>query len=306
MSTGDRSSRLPGFRAGRVVLGKRSRLRKSGARPMPAAPPPEARKSWGRLRTTLGGFAAMHDWRARLDLLEIKLRTRLRRNEQEPVELRMGELDGGRLVVRPGTADMNTIILNYVQGTHLPPRRFVNRDLRQICELGTQIGTGLAGLAARYPQARALGVEPDPENAALARRNIQAFGTRCQVIEAAIWDSETELTIEGSWVSGYTVRPSRPEDPPGRRVQGTTVDRVLEKHMPEGEIDYMVMSLEGTEPRVLAAASDWAPRVASIRCATLPAKGFRGEDAVRLLTDLGFDAWWEPNPGVGWTFGVRR
>ena len=248
----------------------------------------------------------MQDWRARADLLGIKLRTRLRAANAAPVGLRMRELNGRRLYVRPGTADMNTIVLDYVLGTHLPPPEFVNRDLRQICEFGTQIGTGLAGLAARYLRAHALGVEPDPENFALARRNVEAFGSRCQVRQAAIWDSEAELTIEGSWVSGHAVRPSRWDDPPSRRVQGTTVDRVLSEHMPEGDIDYMIMSLEGAEPRVLAAASEWAPRVASIRCATFPEKGFRGPDAVRLLSGLGFDAWWEPNPGVGWAFGVRR
>jgi FkbM family methyltransferase len=273
---------------------------------VPPAPPPAARKSWGRLGATLGSFRAMQDWRARLELLWIKLRTRLRRGDDEPVGLRLRELDGARLYVRPGTADMNTIFLNYVQGAHLPPPEFVGRDLRKICELGSQIGTGLAGLAARYPHASVLGVEPDPENAALARRNVEAFGSRCKVVEAAIWDAENELTIEGDWVSGYTVHPSRPDDPPERRVQGTTVDRLLSEHMPEGPIDYLVMNLERTEPRVLAAASGWASRVASIRCEIYPGKGFEGEEAVGLLEQLGFDAWWEPNPSLGWAFGVRR
>ena len=306
MAIRERSSHRRGAPTSPVAQRKPGLLDESGRQPIPSSPPPQARKSWGRLRATLGGFAAMHDWRARLDLLGIKLGSRLRRSKAEPVGLRMRELGGRQLYVRPGTADMNTIVLDYVRGTHLPPAEFLDRDLGQICELGSQIGTGLAGLAARYPRAHLLGVEPDPENAALALRNVRAFGSRCRVVEAAIWDTETELAIEGSWVSGYTVRPSRSDDPPGRRVQGTTVDRVLSEHMPEGDIDYMIMSLEGTEPRVLAAASDWAPRVASIRCATLPSKGFRGEYAVRLLRGLGFDAWWEPNPGVGWAFGIRR
>jgi FkbM family methyltransferase len=249
---------------------------------------------------------AMHGWRARLKLLWIKLRARFRRGEAEAVGLRMRELDGGRLYVRPGTADMNTIFLNYVQGAHLPPPEFVDRDLRQICELGSQIGTGIAGLAARYPNASVLGVEPDQDNAALARRNVAPYGARCEVVVAAIWDAETDLTIEGDWVSGYTMRPSRPDDPRDRRVQGTTVDRLLDEHMPEGTIDYLVMNLERTEPRVLAAASGWAPRVASIRCEIYPGKGFEGDEAVRLLEELGFDAWWEPNPSLGWAFGVRR
>jgi FkbM family methyltransferase len=248
----------------------------------------------------------MHDWRSRLRLFAIKLATRFRGEEPEPVALRMKELDGRPLFVRPGTADMNTIFLNYVQGAHLPPPGVADRDLRQICELGSQIGTGLAGLAARYPRARLLGVEPDQGNAELARRNVAAFGPRCEVVEAAIWDDETDLIVEGDHVSGYTVRPAEADDDAARRVRGTTVDRLLSDHMPPGEIDYMVMNLERTEPRVLAAGASWAPRVGAIRCEIYPGLGFDGPDAVMLLEDLGFDAWWEPRPSLGWAFGVRR
>ena len=273
---------------------------------MPPPVPPPSRKSWGRVRASIASFTQMAGWRARLKLLGAKLGPRIGRGRGQIVALPVKELDGRPLHVRPGTADMNTIFLNYVQGAHLPPPPFVDRDLRQICELGSQIGTGIAGLAARYPRARVIGVEPDPHNAALARRNVEAFGDRCEVVETAIWDSETELTVEGEWVSGFTVRPSGEADPPDRRVKATTVNRLLAERMPEGQIDYMVMNLEHTEPRILAAASTWAHRVASIRVEIYPGKGFEGDEAVALLERLGFDAWWEPRPSIGWAFGVRR
>jgi FkbM family methyltransferase len=273
---------------------------------MPPPAPPPSRKSWGRVRGTIASFAQMAGWRARAKLLAAKLGPRIGRGRGEAVALPVKELDGRPLHVRPGTADMNTIFLNYIQGAHLPPPPFVERDLHQICELGSQIGTGIAGLAARYPRARVLGVEPDSANAALARQNVAPFGDRCVVVETAIWDAETELTIEGEWVSGFTVRPATATDSPERRVRATTVDRLLAEHLPEGQIDYMVMNLEHTEPRILAAADSWAPRVASIRCEIYPGKGFEGAEAVALLERLGFEAWWEPRPSLGWAFGVRR
>jgi hypothetical protein len=253
------------------------------------------------VRGTIWSFAQMAGWRARLRLLAAKVGPRIGWRRGEVVALPVKELDGRPLHVRPGTADMNTIFLNYVQGAHLPPPPFVERDLHQICELGSQIGTGIAGLAARYPRARVLGVEPDSANAALVRRNVAPFGDRCQVVH-----TETELTVEGEWVSGFTVRPAAATDPAERRVRATTVDRLLAEHLPEGQIDYMVMNLERTEPRILAAAASWAPRVASIRCEIYPGKGFEGAEAVALLERLGFDAWWEPRPSIGWAFGVRR
>jgi FkbM family methyltransferase len=273
--------------------------------PMPPPVPPSSRKSWGRVRASLGSFAQMAGWRARLTLLGAKLSPRIG-GGQGVVTLPVKELGGRPLHVRPGTPDMNTIFLDYVQGAHLPPPPFVRRDLRQICELGSQIGTGIAGLAARYPRARVIGVEPDPLNAVLARRNVEAFGARCEVVETAIWDSEADLTVEGEWVSGFTVRPSTEADPPERRVRATTVDRLLAKRMPDGQIDYLVMNLERTEPRILAAGSTWAPRVASIRVEIYPGRGFEGDEAVALLERLGFEAWWEPLPSNGFAFGVRR
>ena len=101
-------------------------------------------------------------------------------------------------------------------------------------------------------------------------------------------------------------RPSRPDDPPERRVATTTVEQLLGEHLPTGDIDYLVMNLEGTEPRVLAAGAGWASRVASIRCEIYPGKGFEGPEAVAMLEELGFEAWWEPRPSIGWAFGIRR
>jgi FkbM family methyltransferase len=254
---------------------------------------------------TLASFGAMRDWGSRARLLGVKIGSRLPGWRSREVSLRPKALDGAPLTVRAGTTDMNTIFLNYLEGAHLPPAELTDRDLSQICELGSQIGTGLAGLAARYRNARILGVEPDPTNAALARRNVEAFGPRCQVVETAIWDSDTDLTIEGD-PPVYSVRPARAGDPPDRRIGATTVDRLLAEHMPEGEIDYMIMQLEKTEPRVLAAAATWAPRVASIRVEIYPGMGFEGAECVSLLEALGYEAWWEPTPSRGYGFGIRR
>ncbi len=95
---------------------------------------------------------------------------------------------------------------------------------RQICELGSNIGTGLAGLAVRYPHATVVGVEPDPDNATIARANVAAFGGRVTLVEAAIWDRPQPLAVEGALPSGYTVRAAREDE---RSVAGVTLDSLL-------------------------------------------------------------------------------
>ena len=40
-----------------------------------------------------------------------------------------------------------------------------------------------------------LGVEADRDNAALARRNLARFGSRCSLREAAVWHRDETLTF---------------------------------------------------------------------------------------------------------------
>jgi len=65
----------------------------------------------------------------------------------------------------------------HLRANHLPPDDIGSPEPR-IVELGTNIGAGLAGLAARYPAATLLGVEPDRQNAALPRWSFADFGER--------------------------------------------------------------------------------------------------------------------------------
>ena len=259
--------------------------------------------AWQWARFLFQGFLAMADWRSRVRLARMKLPGEAGLRDA-PIPLRVKALSGGELWVRPGTTDVGTIFHDLVNDEHLPPPG-APADPRQIWELGSNIGTGLAALAARYPRARLLGVEPDSANAALARRNLQQFGDRCRLIEVAIWDREVDLVVEGEQPSGLTVRPAVEADRPQRRVRGTTIDALVEAHAGDDPIDYVILNLEGTEPRILAGDQPWARRVRSIRVELHPHHGFAEADCVSLLRGLGFRAWTEPEWWGGWGFGVR-
>jgi FkbM family methyltransferase len=212
-------------------------------------------------------------------------------SESEPVSFPMRGLGGRSVLVRPRTDDLSQAVYNYHGGLYLPPEELVGNDLRQIVELGSNMGSALAGLASAYPGARLVGVEPDPGNAAIARRNVAQFGERCEVVEEAIWDSPAELSIEGDKTVGFTVRERRPTDGPEvRTVRATTIDAILAKGMPTGPIDYMTVTIEGTEPRLLRAGGDWVERTRSIRVEYHPERGFSAALCIELLEALGFRA----------------
>jgi FkbM family methyltransferase len=258
-----------------------------------------------RLRDLWGSFALLASWRSRWRLLRIKLGRRSPAGAAEPVELEVAALDGAAIAIRPGQTDMATLLHAFREGQHRPPAPVSGSGMEQICELGANIGTAVAALAHEHPRARLLAVEPDPANAALARRNLARFGERCRVLEAAVWDRPAKIVLEGSRASGLRARELRANERPADAIEAVTLDQVLDEGMPRGPIDYLHMCVEGTEPRLLAAGGAWPRRVRSIRVELYPDRGFGGPDCDALLEQLGFKAWHEDAWWGGYGFGVR-
>ncbi len=260
----------------------------------------------GYLRATWLGMEIAEGPAAKLRVLALKGRGffsgRNRGADAPPIPIRIKELGGRELHLRPGTPDLVTAVDDYIYGIHLPPPQIDRQGVDRIVELGSNTGSALASFAVRYPNAQLLGVEPDRRNLELAKRNVAQFGERCQTVHAGIWDTETELAVVGDHPSGYALRPSRPSDPQALpRVAATTVQSLLERFMPEGDIDYLYMTVEGAEARVLEAAEPWIGRVRSIRLDW----GIGGDPCLEQLRSFGFDAWIEAEGAGTWTLGVR-
>jgi FkbM family methyltransferase len=264
------------------------------------------RRPWRRIRLAAGLLGAMADWPSRFRLVKLKLREKAGADSEiDPaVPLRLRPLGGRVLHLRPRAPDTGAIVRNYITSE----RPFADRDLRRICELGSYVGVALAGFAVRYPDARLLGVEADPANAALAGRNLAQFGDRCTIVHAAVWDRDAELVIEGDRADLLFVREAHAQDPPdATRVPARTVGTLLGEHMPErdGPIDFMQMSLEGAESRALAGDTSWIERVRSIRVEIHPEVGFDADTCLAALRRFGFDAWIEPGSAGRHALGVR-
>ena len=236
-----------------------------------------------------------------------------------PVSIPMKALGDQPLWVRPATTDLLMAVLDYRLGVHLPPPEIREGDLERILELGANAGGALAGLAARYPKAQILAVEPDPATAAVARRNAASFGDRCTVVTAAVWDRPATLTVDGTGATGHVVRPIEDSDgPEAPRIEARTVDDLLAEHMPEGEIDFLLITIEGTEERILSAGGEWAQRVRSVRAEFQPQLGHTPRMMADWLEGLGFEARAAPPgslddspseatpPERRWVYGVRR
>ncbi len=211
------------------------------------------------------------------------------------VRIKLRELGGHAMAVRPSTSDVDTIWGTFAGRYHRPPPEVLERELRLIWDLGANIGLTMADLAVRHPRARVVGLEMDPENAALARENTAAWSGRCEVIEAAAWPSDGELSyvrLAGA-TSGHHVTAAEPGSDPGVAVtDALSPFSLLALEGPDAVVDFAKIDIEGAELELLRRNSGWTRRVRSLAVEVHPP--YTVADCQHDLRQLGFQTRTDP------------
>jgi FkbM family methyltransferase len=138
------------------------------------------------------------------------------------------------------------------------------RNASLIVDCGANVGYSTAYFLTRYPQAKVIAVEPDPDNYAVLAENVGPYGARCRAIQSAVWSSKAGLVMcEEPFGDGRewarTVRPSRGGETPlmtavdiGTLLEESGVDR----------ISILKIDIEGAEAEVFSANYErWLHRV---------------------------------------------
>jgi FkbM family methyltransferase len=199
-----------------------------------------------------------------------------------PVTVALMNLMGTPLTLRPGTSDVLVVENTFVDLFHLPPAPLENPKL--ILDLGANIGTTMQHFAFMHRGAHVLGVELDAENAALCRDNVLPFSDRCTVVEAGIAATDGVVRygrVDGDeW--GYAIGGGAGDI----EAEGLSLDTLLARHAPTGDIDYLKMDIEGAERDVLRAGGDWVHRTRRIYVEVHPP--YSPDEARADLERLGF------------------
>ena len=233
---------------------------------------------------------------ARLVVAESFQAERERPTARTAVPVRVKSMDDRVVWLRPRSSDRAAFEFLY-QGYHLPPE--LTGRVAQIAVLGANIGLLLGDLADRYPHARLLGVEPDPDNAILARRNLAHLGTRCTLLEAATWYREQQLALRwdsDAWgqtlahsldCSGGAAVAVQVDAVTATEVRVDAIDagRLLDAFGHEGPIDYLLVNIESAWYEMLK-HGEWTRNV---RCIKIEIQDHYDE-AVPLLEALGYRA----------------
>jgi len=161
---------------------------------------------------------------------------------------------------RPGTTDL--LVLEQVfldREYHVEP--IAPESIEYIVDLGSNIGVTAMFWAQRYPHARMVLVEPEPDNFRLLRRNTAAFAHRCTLLNAAVSDRRGAASFFRSEREyGHSIL--RTDDCVAEiQVKTLTMSDVLsEAGFPR--VDLLKMDIEGGESLVMPTIGTWkyAPR----------------------------------------------
>ena len=168
----------------------------------------------------------------------------------------------GRMAVRPRGSDMEVARSVFINGSHAFPAAVTGRVTDRyralldagrapiIVDAGAYIGATALWYGAQFPEARIVGIEPDPANAALLRRNVGGR-TNCVVIEGAIGSQRGFVRLQQQR-AGWDVRTER-------AAKGVPVLRMEDAFSASGaDAPFLVkINIEGFESDLFSSNTDW-------------------------------------------------
>ena len=155
------------------------------------------------------------------------------------------------------------------------------RDSPQlIVDGGANVGYSSIYFAEKYPDARIIAVEPDPENCALFRKNCSVY-PNIELIQGALWKSTTDLVIENPTAESWAFRVVEAPSPTNDSFKGFTIADVL-MYSGEQHIDLLKLDVEGSEEQLFSSGHDgWIDHVKNLM---IELHGQRCHDAVFAAT----------------------
>jgi FkbM family methyltransferase len=184
---------------------------------------------------------------------------------------------GREVELRPGTTDEQVFHETFVKQFHVPPEEIRPAT---VLDLGSNIGLTVAHYEVLWPNADIIGVELDPDNCAVARRNCR----RTRILNAAVSATSGRQTYSGEEAWAFRLDPSG-----DRAVEARTLDELTD--LLGASADFVKMDIEGSEWDVVKAPGDWPERVGSLLIEIHGNEGRRQagmDEMMGYLRDKGF------------------
>jgi FkbM family methyltransferase len=201
------------------------------------------------------------------------------------IGLKMRATGGRRQFCRLNTTDVEELWCAFYNQYHLPPCHLPEQCT--ILDLGANAGYTMSHMAGLYPKATIVGVEMDIGNYELAVKNTEWCGSRCRIINAAVWPEEGFISYGGNDENAYAVRGENDNKSNLIKSQTITIASLIKQCKIEF-IDYVKIDIEGAESEIFKTNVDWLKQVGAIKIEVHPPATIEGIRAV--LTENGFAA----------------
>lgn len=153
--------------------------------------------------------------------------------------------------IRAIRADMQSFINTFID-PYLEKKPYLQKA-EFVIDAGANIGYTAILFANWWPECKIVSIEPDRENYELTIRNTKPY-PNITVIHAALWNSETELSIEAGQEDGFVVREIKKDLSEVKEENitiGISIDMIL-KNSDASQIDLLKMNIEGSEKEVFS------------------------------------------------------
>jgi FkbM family methyltransferase len=202
------------------------------------------------------GWRATRTWADQYALLHNTIRFHVRNGFGRPGDSRNTVIidlwiDRDRpttLTLRPFAGDLFVLyeVLAF-NAYHIASSLLLPDDVRIVVDCGANIGITSLFLAARYPRAKILSVEPHPENFALLKANVAAVPRIVPIRACVTGTSQSTVrftTSKAAWGNSIST------DSRGVLVPAITIAEVCEQNGID-KIDLLKLDIEGAEAQVL-------------------------------------------------------
>jgi FkbM family methyltransferase len=181
------------------------------------------------------------------------------------------------ILIRPASADVGSLVNNvFREEWGQLPRTFTPKV---IIDAGAYIGDTSAYFLTRFPDARVIALEPNPESHVMASRNLTPYGSRVTLMRAALWVEIGRVRFSGG---GTGARVS--ED--GEYVHSTTIPECI-RLASTRTIDLLKIDIEGAEVAVIeGGVGSWLEHIRVLLLETHSAEAKRR--LIPLLEHCGF------------------
>ncbi len=156
------------------------------------------------------------------------------------------------IVIRPGTADVGTIITNVIREEygHFQPAA----DPEWMIDAGAYIGDTAAYFLTRFPKLRVIGLEPNPPAYAMASQNLKPYGERVVLLKKGLWASDQNLLFDGA-STGAAIQDQ------GFEIEGISLPTILEQFS-ISRLNILKMDIEAAEKAIFSSNPEaWLDRV---------------------------------------------